>query len=103
MKKTIILILVLISAGCLSTKLIVEPITSQDLNKLKCEWQDPKVSQWFYLGPERGYHIFVHRDSPADKYYKVPGYKIDKQEILPNDESQWILMPWGPEYDECKK
>jgi hypothetical protein len=101
----IICMMLLIITGCWQPKHDVQTITAKELNEIKCEWQEPKVSQWFYAGSEDGYHMFVHRDLPKDKYYNVrmTEYKIDDPTILSADESQWILMPWGPGYESCKK
>lgn len=105
MKITIIFALLFVTTGCWGPKIDVQTVTGNELNKLKCEWQEPKLSQWFYAGSEDGYHMFVHRDLPKDKYYevKITEYQIDSPRILTADESKWILMPWGPNFDECKK
>jgi hypothetical protein len=105
MMKTIILILLLLTTACWHPTMALQTITAKELNKIKCEWQEPKVSQWFYVGSEDGYHMFVHQDLPKDKYYNVSmnEYHIDNPIIISSDESLWVLMPWGPGYDACKK
>ena len=77
----------------------------EELDKLRCEWQEPKVSQWFYIGSENGYHWFIHRDLPEDKFYRVSisEYEIENPIIIMNDQSKWVLMPWGPGSDICDK
>jgi len=94
-----------LAAGCYSQKIDVPVISAQELETIKCKWQEPKLSQWFYVGSENGYHMFVHRDLPEDRFYNIEMsvYNIEDPIIISNDESKWVLMPWGPGYDECKK
>ena len=105
MKRSIILVMLFLAVGCYSQKIDVPVISAQELEALKCTLQEPKLSQWFYIGSENGYHMFVHRDLPEDKFYNIAmsEYKIEDPIIISNDESQWVLMPWGPGYVECKK
>ena len=106
MKQTIVLILtIFVIASCLPNKEDVPIITFEELDKLRCEWQEPKISQWFYIGSENGYHWFIHRDLPEDKFYRVSisEYKIENPIIIMNDQSKWVLMPWGPGSDICDK
>jgi hypothetical protein len=105
MKKTIILLVLLLVAGCWRSNEEIQIITAKELNEIKCKWQGPKMSQWFYVGSEDGHHLFVHRDLPKDKYYnvKMTEYHINNPMVISGDESKWILMPWGPDSDECRK
>ncbi len=40
-----------------------------------------------------------------DKFYNINmnEYQVDNPSIISSDESQWVLMPWGPGCVECKK
>jgi len=51
MRMTIIFILLLTVTGCDWLSDEFEVITLEDLNRLKCEGQEPKASQWFYIAP----------------------------------------------------
>jgi hypothetical protein len=101
-KLSTILIFILI-IGCYSNKIDVPIINFSELETLRCQAQEPKVSQWFYIGSENGYHWFVHRDLPEDKYYliSISDYQIEDPKIIMNDEAGWVLMPWGPGSEIC--
>ena len=81
-----------------------ESITLDELNRLKCEWQEPTVSRWFYIGSEEGYHVFVHRDLPGDKHYKIKisEFTIDDPMYVSSNEANWVTMSWGPRSQECQ-
>jgi hypothetical protein len=104
MRIAIILMLLLTASGCEWLSEEYEKITLDELNRLKCEWQDPKESKWFYVGSEDGYHMFVHRDLPGDKRYeiKVTEFAIDKTMHVSSNEAYWVTMPWGPTSEACK-
>ena len=101
MRIAIIFILLLTVTGCDWLSVKSKKITLDELNQLKCEWQEPKVSKWFYVGSKDGYHMLVHRDRPGDKYYeiKISEFIIDKPIAITSNEAKWILMPWGPTFD----
>lgn len=106
-RRVIFLIAIMVTVcwyGCFKRQ-ETQIISLAQLNKIKCEWNEPKLSKWFYIGSEDGYHMFVHRDLPEDKYYeiKITEYQIDNPIILGTDESKWVLMPWGPGFEECKQ
>ena len=104
MKRLMLLIWLLTIPGCDWLSVEFEEITREELNQLKCEWQEPKVSQWFYVGSEAGYHKFGHRDLPGDKHYeiKISALTIDQPMAMTSNEAKWKLMPWGPAYDSCQ-
>ena len=104
MKRLMLLIWLLAIPGCDWLSVEFEEITREELNQLKCEWQEPKVSQWFYVGSEAGYHKFVHRDLPGDKHYEIKrsALTIDQPMAMTSNEAKWKLMPWGPAYDSCQ-
>jgi len=105
MRMTIIIVLLLTVSGCEWLSEEHEVITLDELNRLKCEWQEPKVNQWFYIGSDDGYHTFVHRDLPGDKLYevKISGVTIDNPTYVSSNEANWVIMPWGPTYEVCKQ
>jgi hypothetical protein len=105
MRMTIIFILLLTVTGCEWLSEEFEVITLDELNRLKCEWQEPKVSKWFYIGSEDGYHLFIHRDLPGDKHYeiKISDFTIDEPMNVSSNEANWVIMPWGPTDKECQQ
>ena len=106
MRMTIIIIILLLTvSGCEWLSEEHEVITLDDLDKLKCEWQEPKATRWFYIGSDDGYHTFVHRDLPGDKLYevKISEFTIDNPTYVSSNEANWVIMPWGPTYEVCKQ
>lgn len=79
-------------------------ITRDELNRLKCESQEPKSAQWFYMGTEDGYHKFVHRDLHVDKLYEIKTSELamDNPTHVSSNKVNWVKMPWGPTDEECK-
>ena len=105
MRLAIICFLLLTVTGCDWLAEDFEVITLDELNRLKCEWQQPKVSRWFYIGSKEGYHIFIHRDRPGDKHYKIKTseFKIDDPIYVSSNEVNWLPMSWGPGAKECEQ
>lgn len=104
MRIAIFIMMLLTITGCELLSDEFEAMTLDEFNELKCEWQEPKVSQWFYLGYEGGYHKFVHRDLPGDKLYKIKtsDVTIDNPMHFSSNKTNWRIMPWGPTFEECK-
>ena len=105
MRIAFIIILLLGVTGCDWLSEDFEIISSEQLNRLKCEWQDPKVTKWFYTGSADGYHKFVHRDISGDKHYQIKDsdYTIDEPKHTSSNEANWVIMPWGPKDELCKQ
>ena len=105
MRMTIVFILLLTVTACDWLSDEFEVITLDDLNRLKCEGQEPKASQWFYIGSEAEYHKFVQSDLPGDKLYgiKTSEITIDNPMYVSGNKVNWVIMPWGPTYEECKQ
>jgi hypothetical protein len=105
MRIAIVLMLLISISGCDWLYGDFEPITLEDFNRLKCEWQDPKVSKWYYTGTEDGSHLLVYRDVQGDKHYKikVSELKIDNPKHVSSNEAKWEKMPWGPNDAACKQ
>lgn len=103
MRLAIICCILLTVTGCDWLAEDFEIITLDELNRLKCEWHEPKVSRWFYIGSEEGYHILIHRDLPGDKHYKIKAsdFKIDDPIYVSSNEANWLTMSWGPGAKEC--
>lgn len=100
-----IIMLLLTVAGCDWLAEDYEVISADKLNRIKCTWQDPKETRWFYIGSEDGYHKFIHRDLPGDKLYQIKDteFTIDNPGHISSNEANWTVMPWGPAYEECQQ
>jgi len=72
-------------------------VNLSELEKVKSEWQEPKVSIWYYLGSQDGYQHFLHHDINDDIIYKIPESElpIDDRFSLTRDRNKWRVMPWG--------
>ena len=105
MRMAIIFVLLLTVTGCEWLSEEFEVMTPDELDSLKCEWQDPKASKWSYTGSENGYHLFIHRDLPGDKHYKIKisDFKINNPINVSSNEVNWVIMPWGPTDKGCKE
>lgn len=105
MRIILAVILMLAITGCDWLSEDFEEISSGELHNIKCVWQEPKVTRWFYIGTEDGYHKFIHRDLPGEKRYQVKEteFIIENPKHISSNEVNWVLMPWGPTYEECQK
>ena len=62
-----ILLLALFVGGCDEA----QTVSRAELEKAKSEWQEPKLSTWYYMGSEGSYHYFSHVDLPETKIYRI--------------------------------
>jgi len=97
MKKNIIIsivsIFILTLVGCDK----YQTVTKAQLEKAKSEWQEPKVSIWYYVGSQDGYHHYLHRDLPEDQLYRVSESEFNQTDQFPitRNDKKWKVMPWG--------
>ena len=100
-----VIMLLLAVTGCNWLSEDFEDISADKLNRIKCEWQDPGETRWFYIGSEGGYHRFIHRDLSGDKHYQIKDteFTVDNPKYTSSNEANWVVMPWGPAYQECQK
>ena len=72
-------------------------VTKSELDRATAEWQEPKVSIWYYVGTKDGYHHFLHRDLPGDKLFRVSATELIRPEQFPvtRNQKKWKVMPWG--------
>ena len=105
MRTAILIMLLLAVSGCEWLSEDYEVITSDQLNRIKCEWQDAKVTKWFYIGSEDGYHKFIHKDRSGNKYYQIKETEltIENPKLISSNQANWVVMPWGPADEECQK
>ena len=85
--------LILILAGCVNP----QTVTKTQLDKEKSEWNEPKVSIWYYIGSKDGFHYYLHRDLPEDQIYRISESELRQENQFPITRSQrkWEVMPWG--------
>ena len=88
--------LVMVCAGCKDVPIM----TGGELERLKAQWKEPKVSIWYYVGSKDGYHYFTHVDLGETKTYRIS----DDEQVAPrmqdtfpltSDEKAWRVMYWG--------
>ena len=105
MRIAVVFILLLTVSGCDWLYGDFEVVTLNEFNRIKCEWQDPKVSQWFYTGTEDDFHFLVHRELSGDKHYKIKTSEltIDETTYVSSNEAKWVKMPWGPKDEMCSQ
>ncbi len=74
-------------------------LTKNELITLSRTWKDSELVQWHYVGTHEGYDYFHHRDLNTVMGYRVKEgeIEIDTKFEATSDETQWILMPWGPQ------
>ena len=90
-----ILLLGLFVSGCND----VQTVSKAELERAKAEWQEPKLSMWYYMGSKGRYHYFAHVDLPRTKIYrirKIEMFRITKETFpLTRNQKDWQQMPWG--------
>ena len=90
---SIIFCLCVLLVGCLTP----QTVSNAELEKAKAEWQEPKVSVWYYIGSKYGYHYYLHRDLPGDQLYRVSEKDLNQinQFTFTRNKAKWKVMPWG--------
>jgi hypothetical protein len=88
-----ILVASVLLAGCNKP----QTVTKIELDKAKAEWQEPKVSIWYYVGSKDGYHHYLHRDLPGDTLFRVSKHELVQGAPFPvtRNQKKWKVMPWG--------
>ena len=88
-----ILLVVLVVSGCDDA----QTVSHAELEKAKSEWQEPKVSTWYYMGSKGGYHYFTLVDLPEAKVYRIREIEMIRKSRFPltRNQEKWKLMPWG--------
>lgn len=88
-----ILVVSVLLSGCNKP----QTVTKTELDKAKAEWQEPKISIWYYVGTKDASHHYLHRDLPGDKLYRVSERELNQENPFPvtRDQKKWKVMPWG--------
>lgn len=81
--------------GCHRQKAIT--VNRTELEEAKSKWNEPKVSIWYYIGSEDGYHFYLHRDRGGDMFYRVSEAVLEQKDTFPltRIKKKWTLMHWG--------
>jgi hypothetical protein len=72
-------------------------VTGGELERLKAQWKEPKVSIWYYVGSKDNFHYFRHIDVDGTRTYRVSEAEqnVEKPFPLTSDEKLWRVMYWG--------
>jgi len=87
------MVIVVLSTGCKDAPIV----TSGELESLKTQWKEPKVSIWYYVGTKDSYHYFRHIDVDGTKTYRISNTEQKMEDPFPltSDETSWRIMYWG--------
>jgi hypothetical protein len=88
------LILPLLLVGCVQAK----TVTRTELDQLKLQRHEPKVSMWYYTGSKDGYHYFHHDDlGEGEKEFRIADNELSWTNTFPftHDRSKWTQLDWG--------
>jgi Na+-transporting NADH:ubiquinone oxidoreductase subunit NqrF len=92
--RKLIFILPLLLVGCAQPK----TLTRTELDQLKSQRQEPKVSMWYYRGSKEGYLYFHHDDLGADQEdFRVAETELAWTNTFPmtHDRNKWRQLDWG--------
>ncbi len=79
--------------GCNETPIVTKP----QLERLKSQVKEPKVSVWYYVGTKDGFHYFTHWDLNGRKTYRISETEQNMENPIPltSNEKAWRVMYWG--------
>jgi hypothetical protein len=86
--------LMLILSGCAAP----QTVSRVELEKMKGEWKEPKVSSWYYTGSKEGYHYFHHDDlGDGRKDVRISEAELDWPDPFPRTRQRkyWRPLDWG--------
>jgi hypothetical protein len=84
----------LLLLGCASP----QTVSRAQLERLKTQRHEPKVSVWYYVGSKDGYHHFHHDDLGRDqKDFSISEAELPWQDTFPltRRRSHWRALDWG--------
>jgi len=87
-------VLLLLLVGCTSP----QTVSRAELERLKTQWHEPKVSTWYYVGSKDGYHYFHHYDLGRDeKDFRISAAELSWQDTFPltRHRSDWRRLDCG--------
>jgi len=75
-----------------------QTVSRAQLERLKTQRHEPKVSAWYYAGSKDGYHYFHHDDlGPDQKDFRISETELPWQDTFPVTwrRSHWRALDWG--------
>jgi hypothetical protein len=94
MLRSLPLALPLLLLGCTSP----QTVTRAELEQLKTQRHEPKVSMWYYVGSKDGFHYFHHNDLGGDeKDFRILGTELSWEDTFPltRHRKSWRRLEWG--------
>jgi hypothetical protein len=94
MLRSLALVFAVLIAGCANP----QTVSHAQLEHLKTQRREPKVSAWYYLGSKDGFHYFHHEDlGSAKKDFRISETELSWQDTFPltRDRSSWRSLDWG--------
>jgi hypothetical protein len=93
MLRSLTLAFMLVLAGCVET----QTVTRAELDHLKSQRREPKVSMWYYVGSRDGFHYFRHEDLGSEKVYRISDRELEWPDSfsLTKERKHWRALRWG--------
>ena len=94
MRSFIFIFPLLLLLGCASP----QTVSRAELDRLKQERQEPKVSMWHYMGSRDGFHYFYHDDlGSSQKEFRISEAELSWSDTFPltRNRARWRRLDWG--------
>jgi hypothetical protein len=94
MLRNLALIFLLLLSGCTGP----QTVSRAELERLKTQRHEPKVSMWYYVGSKASFHYFHHDDLGSDqKDFRVSESELSWPDTFPltRHRSSWRRLDWG--------
>jgi|ERR1051325_2576081 hypothetical protein len=95
MLRSLTLILpVLLLSGCATP----QTVSRAELEHLKTQRREPKVSMWYYVGSRDGFHCFHHDDlGGGQKDFRISETELSWPDTFPltRHRKSWRALKWG--------
>ncbi len=91
--RSLALIVPLLLLGCAST----QTVSHAELERLKTQRHEPKVSTWYYVGSKDGFHYFHHYDLGTDKKdFRISAAELHWEDTFPLTchRKSWRVLEW---------
>jgi hypothetical protein len=100
-KRSSQILVAIIVCGCHDA----QTVSRAELEEAKSEWQEPKLSIWYYMGSKGGYNYFSHVDLPETKVYRIQEIELILKDRYPitSKRNKWKMMKWGIHSTEERK
>ncbi len=94
MLRELIFLVPLLLLGCVQPQVV----TRAELDQLKTNRHEPKVSMWYYTGTKAGYHYFHHDDLGGDKKdFRIAASELSWTNTFQRTQNRnnWRQLDWG--------